>query len=167
MAIRVSRKIDLPRVHWDESRSTIAGCFSTFSLTKWLPSVFYVTRHFKNFAQNQTYLICNKDDMASKTSTKMVVYTSKCICPGNIWWVFISRVNMRANIIWQSDFGKESLINFIQQFSLLCVNANLCYSFFGKYSLPKKHCSWELSCRIKLCAEHFESNINRGNGIFQ
>ena len=27
---------------------------------------------------------CNKDDMALKTSTKMVVYTNKCICPGNI-----------------------------------------------------------------------------------
>ena len=48
-----------------------------------------------------------------ETSTKVVVYTNKCICPGNIWWVFIIRVNMRANIIWQRDFGKDSLTNFI------------------------------------------------------
>ena len=46
---------------------------------------FSVTGHFKNFAQNQTCLICDKDDMALKTSTKVVVYTNKCICPGSIW----------------------------------------------------------------------------------
>ena len=51
-----------------EFRSTIAGGCTIFSLTKesplQLPSVFSVTGHFKNFAQNQTCLICNKDDMA-------------------------------------------------------------------------------------------------------
>ena len=44
---------------------------------------FSVTRHFKNFAQYQTCLICSKDDLALKTSTKVVVYTNKRICPGN------------------------------------------------------------------------------------
>ena len=28
-------------------------------------------------------------------------------------WVFIIRVNTRADIIWQSDFGKDSLTNVI------------------------------------------------------
>ena len=35
------------------------------------------------------------------------------ICPGNVWWIVIIRVNTRANIIWQSDFGKVPLTNFI------------------------------------------------------
>ena len=60
-----------------------------------------------------TSLICSKDDMALKTSTKMVVYMNKRICPGNVWWIVIIRVNTRANIIWQRDFGKDSLTNFI------------------------------------------------------
>ena len=59
---------------------------STFSLTKrsplQLPRVFFCHEAFKNFALNQTCLICNKGDMALKTSTKMVVYANTCICPG-------------------------------------------------------------------------------------
>ena len=52
MSIRVSHKINLPRVHWDEpeSRSTIAGGCTTFSLTKrsplQLPSVFFCHEAF-------------------------------------------------------------------------------------------------------------------------
>ena len=68
---------------------------------------------FKNFALNQTCLICNKDDKALKTSTKMVVYMNKCICRDSIWYVFIIRVNTRTNIILQSDFDKDLLTHFI------------------------------------------------------
>ena len=91
--------------------------------------------------------------MTLKTSTKIVVYTNKCICQGNIWWVFISRVNTRANIIWQSDLVKihwQILFN-----NFLCSWTQiLCYSFFGKYSLPKKHCLWELSFTGYVCDHH-------------
>ena len=111
MSIRVSRKIDLPRVHWDETE---------FSLDPPLNKKIAIATAerlsrgiLKTLPKNKRCLICNKDDIALKTSTKMVVYTNKCICPGNIWWVFIIRVNTRANIVWQSDFGKDSLTNFI------------------------------------------------------
>ena len=52
-------------------------------------------------------LICNKDDLAMKTLTKMTIYTAKCICSGNIWCVSVIRVNTLETIICQSDFGKD------------------------------------------------------------
>ena len=58
-------------------------------------------------------LICNKDDLAVKTLTKMTSYTDKCICSGNIWSVSVILAYTLENIICQSDFGKESFANFI------------------------------------------------------
>ena len=45
--------------------------------------------------------ICNKDDLAIKTLTKLTVYTDKCICAGNIWCVSVIRVDTLENIICQ------------------------------------------------------------------
>ena len=140
-------------MHWDETE---------FSLDQPLPVVvplfhqqkdchyncrasFSVTWHCKNFAKNQTCLICNKDGLALKTSTKMVVYTNAYICPGNIWWVFIIRVNTRANIMTLVKIHWQLLFN---KFLCSVWTQILCYGFFDKYSLQKKHCPWELSLRL-------------------
>ena len=61
----------------------------------------------------QICLICNKDDLAVKTSIKMTIYTDKYICSDNIWCVFAILVYTLENIICQSDFSKESFANFI------------------------------------------------------
>ena len=64
-------------------------------------------------SHEQICLICNKDDLAVKTLTKMTIYTDKCICSGNIWCVSVLLVYTLENITCQSDFGKESFANFI------------------------------------------------------
>ena len=64
-------------------------------------------------SHEQICLICNKDDLAVKTLTKMTIYMNKCICSGNIWCVSVILVYTLENIICQSDFGKESFANLI------------------------------------------------------
>ena len=64
-------------------------------------------------SHEQICLICNKDDLAVKTLTKMTIYTDKCICSGNIWCVSVLLVYTLENITCQSDFDKESVANFI------------------------------------------------------
>ena len=98
-------------------------------------------RHFKHFAQNQTRLICNKDYMALKTSTKMVVIFAQVT-----FGEFSSFVWTREQI-W---YGKVTLVKIHWQIlfnKFLCSvwTQILCYNFCDKYSLPNKHCSWELS----------------------
>ena len=83
--------------------------------------------------------------MSLKTWKKMAVYTNKCVCPGNIWRVVIIRVNTRANIIWQSDFGKIHWQILFNKFLCSVWMQILCFSFFDKYSLSMKNFSWELS----------------------
>ena len=65
----------------------------------------------KLLSHEQICLICNKEDLAVKTLTKMTIYTDKCICSGNIWCVSVILVYTLENIICQSDFGKESFAN--------------------------------------------------------
>ena len=80
--------------------------------------------------------------MALKTSAKMVVYTNKRICPGNIWWVFIIRVNTRANIIGQSDFGQDSLTHFyLTNLFALCK-----CKYFAVVSVTNSHCQRNIAC---------------------
>ena len=135
---------------------------------------FSVMRHFKNFAQNQSCLICNKDYMALKTSTKMEVNTNKYICPSE----FSSFVWTREQI-W---YGKVTLVKIHWQIlfnKFLCSvwTQIRCYSFCDKYSLPNKHCSWELSfqnyfwhklliCQpiFKMFAAHFTTNVGLNVG---
>ena len=88
MSIRVSRKNDLPRVHGDETEFSLDPPYHFFINKK--IAITNAERLFLSEGILKTLpkirrLICNKADMALETSTKTVVYTNKCICPGNIW----------------------------------------------------------------------------------
>ena len=92
MSIRVSRKIDLLRVHWDETEFSLdlpLPVVVPFFINKEIAERLFLSRGILKILPEIKRLICKKDNMALKTSTKMVVYMNKCIWPGNIWWVFI------------------------------------------------------------------------------
>ena len=70
-----------------------------------------------------------------KLPTKMVVYTNKYICPGNIWWVFIIRVNTRANIICKVTLVKIHWQILFNKFFALCER-----KYFAIDTLTNIHC---------------------------
>ena len=86
-------------------------------------------------SHEQICLLCNKDDLAVKTLTKMTIYTDKCICSGNIWCVSVILVCTLENIICQVTLVKNHLQILFDKVFALCKCTHL-----AKYSLPNIHC---------------------------
>ena len=91
---------------------TFCACWSQVSDRCPLGDLFQLSC-VKLRSHKQICLICNKDDLAVKTLTKMTIYMDTCICSGNVWCVSAIFVFTLENIICKNDFGKESFANFI------------------------------------------------------
>ena len=109
MAIRVSHKIDLPRVHWDETEFSLVP---PLAVVVPLP----INKNIAIAASKRLFLsrgvlkLCPKSNMFDLQQRWYGI--ENLDKDGSlheqmyyIWWEFIIRVNTRANIIWQSDFG--------------------------------------------------------------
>ena len=141
-------------LRWDrvQSRSTIAGGWLYHFFINKNVAITTAERHFLSRDILKTFSKIKHVCMVLKTSTNMVVYTNKYVFAQVTFGTFSSFVWKLEQIL----YGKVTLVKIHWQIVLnkfLCSvwTQTLNYSLFDKYSLPKKHCSWELSFIGQIC----------------